>query len=327
MAQSSERTVSVDDLRPNVLNVGYTPGIQRRTGHSGVRTPERYAYDYEIEFFLADGGTTWVDGTAYEIKKGHLIFRRPGQTCNSIPPYSCWYLNLDLLGDSGKTIDDYRETRYLRFQDRIDNPCLNPIPACMKVQNESRYIDCFSAINLLARSKSETDRLALRIRLLELIHLISQDACNTPANRAQRESVQAVMETLGYIHAHYSEKITLEKLGEKANLSPIYFHRLFVRTTRKTPGNYLQQVRLDRARYQLLHTTLTCSEIASVCGFSTPSYFSQVFRSQFALTPQAFRLRYLGIDQQIVNAATETSAPESSQTKESQKDISQTEVS
>ena len=284
-----QRSISLDALEPRVLNIGYSAGSGTGVRSPGIRTPERFAYDYEIEFFVAPGGRMWVDGTGYAIEKGHVILRRPGQTCNSQPPYTCWYITIDPTGDSGKTLDDFSSTRYLSFQSQIRNPAFDAIPAYMKVQDESAYIDCFSAINLLARSKSETDRLALRIRLLDLIRLLCADAARGPAGRAQRLSEEAVMDTLAYLHAHYAEKLTLNDLSGRANLSPIYFHRLFTKMTHTTPALYLQQVRLDRARYLLLHTALSCSDIASACGFATPSYFSMVFKRQTGMTPQAFR--------------------------------------
>ncbi|NLO37348.1 MAG: helix-turn-helix transcriptional regulator [Clostridiaceae bacterium] len=293
MVSILQRSISLDELDPRVLNIGYSAGSGTGVRSPGARTPERFAYDYEIEFFVAPGGQMWVDGTGYAIGKGHVILRRPGQTCNSLPPYTCWYITIDPTGDSGKTLDDFSSTRYLSFQAQIRNPAFDAIPAYMKVQDESAYIDCFSAINLLARSKSETDRLALRIRLLELIRLLCADAARGPAGRAQRQSEEAVMDTLDYLHAHYAEKLTLADLSNRANLSPIYFHRLFARMTHKTPALYLQQVRLDRARDLLLHTALTCSEIAAACGFSTPSYFSMVFKRQTGMTPLSFRDSHL----------------------------------
>lgn len=288
-----QRSVTLNELQPRVLNIGYSTRSNKETHMTGVRTPERFAYDYEIEFFVASGGRMWVDGTGYMIEKGHIILRRPGQTCNSQPPYACWYIMLDPTGESGKTLNDFSSTRHLSFQEQIRNPAFDAIPVYMKVQNESAYIDCFSAINLLARSKMETDRLALRIRLLELIQLLCADAARGPAGRAQRLSEEAVMDTLRYLHAHFAEKLTLAVLSAQANLSPIYFHRLFTRMTHKTPSLYLQQVRLDRARYLLLHTAMNGNEIAVACGFSTPSYFSMVFKRQTGMTPMAFRDSHL----------------------------------
>ncbi|NLM77858.1 MAG: AraC family transcriptional regulator, partial [Ruminococcaceae bacterium] len=43
----------------------------------------------------------------------------------------------------------------------------------------------------------------------------------------------------------------------------------------------------------LLHTAMNGNEIAVACGFSTPSYFSMVFKRQTGMTPMAFRDSHL----------------------------------
>jgi AraC-like DNA-binding protein len=279
----------MEDLRPSVLNIGHTPTNRERGAGAGVRTPERFAYDYEIEFFLADGGVMFVEDEAHAIRRGDLVFRRPGQRCNSIPPYSCWYIILDLMSNTGKTSADYRATRFLRLQNLVHNPLLDSLPAFIRVSDESRYINLFTTINLLARSPADLDRLALRIRLLELLHLIALDSRQVGGSAAERESSRAVLAAQQYITQHVSDKLTLEDLSARANLSPIYFHRLFHRITQVTPALYIQQVRLDRARYLLQHTALSCSEIAEDCGFNTASYFGYVFRRHYQITPNAYR--------------------------------------
>jgi len=300
MKKVSEKHIAIEDLRPNVLYVGYQNMLKNAFVNKGIRSPERYSYDYEIEFFTDSSGITIVDGIEYKISKGSLVFRRPGQRCNSVTPYSCWFLVLDLLGNGGKNIDNFKATRSLSFQEVLRNPCLDSIPAFMKVENESNYINCFSNISILAHSKNEHDRLALRIKLLELIYMICEDAKNSLSKdlikHTERESTSIIFSILQYINTHYSEKMALEDLSYRANLSPIYFHRLFVKVTQNTPAMYIQQVRLDRAKYMLLRTNMTCGEIANACGFNSPSYFNYVFRKQFKITPNEYRLSHLNTD-------------------------------
>jgi len=297
MKKVSEKHIAIEDLRPNVLYVGYQNMLKNSLIKEGIKSPERYSYDYEIEFFTDTSGSTIVDGIEYKISKGSLAFRRPGQRCNSITPYSCWFLVLDLLGNCGKSMDNFQATRSLKFQEFLRNPCLDIIPPFMKVQNESNYLNCLSAINVLAYSKIEYDRFALRIKLLELIYMICEDAKNSSSHNLTRypecKSNSIIFSILQYINTHYSEKITLEKLSRRANLSPIYFHKLFVKVTQSTPAMYVQQVRLDQAKHMLVNTNMTCSEIANACGFNSSSYFNYVFRKQFKITPNEYRVNHL----------------------------------
>jgi len=54
-------------------------------------------------------------------------------------------------------------------------------------------------------------------------------------------------------------------------------------------NDYIMNVRLQKAKFLLQHEELTISEVSYSVGFSSPAYFSTVFKSKFALTPTAFK--------------------------------------
>lgn len=56
-------------------------------------------------------------------------------------------------------------------------------------------------------------------------------------------------------------------------------------------NDYIVSVRLKKAKYMLLHTDKTISEIAADVGFSSPTYFSTAFKSRFKLSPSEFKQR------------------------------------
>ena len=58
-----------------------------------------------------------------------------------------------------------------------------------------------------------------------------------------------------------------------------------------TPNDYLQRLRLDRAREWLAEEGRSVTDIAFAAGFSSSQYFSHVFRKYTGLTPSRFRAR------------------------------------
>jgi transcriptional regulator GlxA family with amidase domain len=48
---------------------------------------------------------------------------------------------------------------------------------------------------------------------------------------------------------------------------------------------------MARAKELLVHTGLSVADIASVCGYDTPSHFSRFYRQHFGETPAACRRR------------------------------------
>nr|WP_237665885.1 MULTISPECIES: helix-turn-helix transcriptional regulator [unclassified Vibrio] len=63
--------------------------------------------------------------------------------------------------------------------------------------------------------------------------------------------------------------------------------RRFKNATGKTFKEYLTEYRLDQA-CRLLINGEKVSQVAFLCGFNDPSYFSQRFKSHFGLSPSQF---------------------------------------
>lgn len=92
-----------------------------------------------------------------------------------------------------------------------------------------------------------------------------------------------------YIVDHPTEQFTTESLCRTANLSPSSLRRLFKRYTGKSPGAFIQDLRLMVAARRLLVTDARISDIAYEVGFEDPNYFSRMFRRNFGASPQEYR--------------------------------------
>ena len=68
-----------------------------------------------------------------------------------------------------------------------------------------------------------------------------------------------------------------------------YFCRLFKAVTDKTPMEYLNSYRIEKAAAKLLSTDESVTDIAYSCGFNDLSYFIKVFRDFKGISPKQFR--------------------------------------
>ena len=68
-----------------------------------------------------------------------------------------------------------------------------------------------------------------------------------------------------------------------------YFAKLFRAQTNQSIGQYLKSAQILKAQTYLLQTELPLKEIAHRLGFSSPSHFSDAFRSATGETPGHFR--------------------------------------
>lgn len=125
-----------------------------------------------------------------------------------------------------------------------------------------------------------------------VIHLLKQYAVWQPrsdSNQTGYLSEYQLKPVFDYIHNHLDQDIALSDIAGVLNLSQYHFCRLFKRSTKITPHQYLTQCRIDRAKQLLRSTQLTVTEIAFVVGFTNHSSFTRLFRQSVGVTPKMFR--------------------------------------
>lgn len=113
----------------------------------------------------------------------------------------------------------------------------------------------------------------------------------------QRRSMQPISlinSTVDYIRAHHRERLTVEELADRAQLSPRQLHRKFREVFGLSVQEFLIKTRIQAASEALLRADLSIAEIANDFGFCDQSAFTQLFRKHVGLTPRRFCLRYAG---------------------------------
>ncbi len=92
-----------------------------------------------------------------------------------------------------------------------------------------------------------------------------------------------------YIDLHFKEALTLEQLAEEGHMNKYYLSHAFKREYGVSPINYMIYKRIEESKYLLTETDLSMSQIAQLLGFSSLSYFSQVFHRTQDISPKEYR--------------------------------------
>ena len=92
-----------------------------------------------------------------------------------------------------------------------------------------------------------------------------------------------------FINNNYPCELSLEELCAEMHMSKYYFCHKFKETMGITVMEYLLKTRLAAAKDILLFTDMAIGEVSEKCGFSSVSYFCQVFRSNTGMTPGEYR--------------------------------------
>ena len=95
--------------------------------------------------------------------------------------------------------------------------------------------------------------------------------------------------TKRYIDSHYQENITLDQLAEVCHVSKYHLAHAFTEEYGISPINYLISKRIAEAEHLLKTTDFSLNLISNTTGFSSSSYFAQIFRKQKGMSPTEFR--------------------------------------
>lgn len=94
-----------------------------------------------------------------------------------------------------------------------------------------------------------------------------------------------------YIIDNMKEEMDLERIAAKFNLSSYYFSRTFKEVLGYNFSDYINIIRINRAKKLLKNDSMSIKEICYSLGYSDPNYFSKVFKKYEGLSPTEFRLK------------------------------------
>lgn len=97
-----------------------------------------------------------------------------------------------------------------------------------------------------------------------------------------------------YVQENFHRPITRESVAEHFGLAPNHVSRLFRKEGFMRFNDYVNMVRVNRAKFMLQNYGMTLKEIASSCCYSDPAYFCRVFKKVCKITPTEYRLNNTG---------------------------------
>jgi transcriptional regulator GlxA family with amidase domain len=94
---------------------------------------------------------------------------------------------------------------------------------------------------------------------------------------------------IGWMRAHITEPMTVERLAARVAMSPRNFARAFVAEIGTTPAKVMEGLRLEAARMAVETSHLGLERIAATTGFGDSSRMRRAFVRAYGMPPQALR--------------------------------------
>lgn len=135
------------------------------------------------------------------------------------------------------------------------------------------------------RNRENLTKIELNNQLVSfLIHVIH--AGETTYSRTYSERITNIIQ---YINENIFEVLDLEHLAGRCNLSLSRFKHLFKEETGIPPSEYIIRKKVEKAQELIEEQTLSIKDIAYDLGFSSPAYFSTVFKQYNGYSPTSHK--------------------------------------
>ncbi len=241
----------------------------------------------EIELIRVISGVLNVrlNNNIYTVKENEMIFINP-ETIHQASPIDCKYecivfqpyiippssngsvYFIDSLNNREYVIDEYHKNF-----DLPSTKALNKVFDTL-AQKSSGYK--FKVIGALYNLFGEI----IDMHLYKSVHT---------SHITDDKNMPRLKSVLSYIRTNFDTQITLDDMASAAGMSPKYFCYFFKEMTAKTPVEYLNLYRIEKASAKLLKSDLSVTAIAFSCGFNDLSYFIKTFKQIKGVTPAKFR--------------------------------------
>ena len=100
--------------------------------------------------------------------------------------------------------------------------------------------------------------------------------------------ISRIKYALAFMEENYRDKLTLNEIAASCNISKSEFCRCFKQLMHQTPFDYLMRLRIRKSLPLLLNGGMSMTEVSAASGFSTPSYYAEVFRRYMDMTPTGY---------------------------------------
>lgn len=231
----------------------------------------------ELFYIVSGKGQFFIQDQLYPVNVNNLVIISPNviHTEVSLNAHPLEYIVLGIEGIELKACSSSNGLFLIldRFESAEIAGCLRNILRETELKNTGYEDVCQAYMEIL------------------IIRLMRNTALSIPTESQALSANRQCAKVRQYIDLHFKEALTLDQLAEEGHMNKYYLSHSFKREYGVSPINYMVSRRIEESKYLLAETDLSLSQISQLLGFSSLSYFSQVFRKTQAVTPMEYRQR------------------------------------
>ncbi|MGL1890294.1 MAG: AraC family transcriptional regulator [Spirochaetaceae bacterium] len=241
---------------------------------------------YEI-FYVTEGKAThWCNNASSLIKKGSLIFIRPGdihQYMDTSPNFS--FYNLVFSVDTAIKLFSLYDSELI--SDNIVNSHLSPEVTLNPKEADilsSKFDKDIETTDIKTRSFFNVELLTSLLPMFITSHQYKKDILPN--------WFQELLELID-VDKNYTKGLTY--IYSLATRSKEHVSRSFKKYFDTTPTDYINEKKLIYASNLLRQTNIEIIDIGDMAGFNSHSHFYHLFKKKFTNSPKQYRIEHSAI--------------------------------
>lgn len=266
------------------LNVAGKNTCADKTIYPSKEHPSGYYFNYErgrtlseyqINYISSGEGVYENDERTIAVKKGSFIIVRKDQWHRYKPNNNCGWTE-NYIGFDGELANHFLEI----------NKVLHGANVVQCGMHEELIDTYYKIFTLVLEEKPGFQQVASGL----VIKLIGYMVAFQKQRQFTGKPVEKVIDDAKfYIRQNVDRTIDMKELATSLNIGYSYFRKLFKTNTGLSPHQYCLDLKIMRAKEQILTTELSIKEIAYNLGFESIHYFSRLYKKKTGACPSELR--------------------------------------
>ena len=262
----------------------------RTTLHATYQdVPTHWHEEAELTLIVRGGSTYTVQLTSEQVKEGDIVFVPP-QVLHAVTTgggemeSDTFVFHMDFLGGRSGDVCNLRYLAPLSAQKLI--------PPMVIRRGHPAYDALLQVILEMNRSWEQREvgyELMMKAKLLTALALLMPHCVKDSVELALRaEHAEKIKAALEFMDKNYGEEIAIADVAAACYFSQYHFMRFFKKYMGMSCGEYLKNLRLEKAAKAFASGNTGIMDVAMDAGFRNLSYFYREFQKKYGYTPKQF---------------------------------------
>lgn len=246
--------------------------------------------EVELTLFLSGEMEYLINDSIYYVKAGDGLFGNSNALHSGIMRNGsqCTYLSITfhprfLYGYENSIL----QTKYVSFITSNESWASFLLTESEEWQRD--ILENMKTIYALSQERPVDFELQVHMLLMDIWQKLYRHFAVQPEKEHKSgHHLQRLRDIISYIQDNYSEKITLEDVARSANICQSECCRFFKKHMNMTIFDYILYLRIQNS-LPLLNTMDSVTEVSTAVGFTSSSYYSQIFKRQMGCTPLEYK--------------------------------------